>query len=107
MDVSLESPNPLVNILGGLYVTQEETIPTLQCHNRIFKKATALDAQGKPVFRVEGAAWGTSWSWRRKVFDASDNLHLFDFRHESLDIKNRWIVEDATGRMTCAQKPVD
>ncbi|KAI0434848.1 hypothetical protein F5Y09DRAFT_337244 [Xylaria sp. FL1042] len=101
MDISLESPSPPVNILGD-HISQGETTLTLHCHDSTFKKATAVDAEGNPVFRVEGTSWGTSWSWRRKVFDAIDNRHLFDFRHESLDLKNRWVVEDTTGRKLCS-----
>ncbi|KAI0907730.1 hypothetical protein F4823DRAFT_601847 [Ustulina deusta] len=86
----------------GDYLSQQETTLTLHCHDSTFQKVTALDTEQKPVFRVEGSTWGTSWSWRRKVFDATDNRHFFDFRHESFDFKNRWIVEDATGRKLCS-----
>ncbi|KAK5633151.1 hypothetical protein RRF57_008865 [Xylaria bambusicola] len=61
-------------------------------------QATVVNAEGNPIFRVEGTAFGKSWSWRRKVFDAVNNQHLFDFRHQSLDLKNRWVLEDSTGR---------
>ncbi|RWA12045.1 hypothetical protein EKO27_g3073 [Xylaria grammica] len=101
MDVKLQSPVPPVNMLGD-HVSQQETTLRLHCHDSSFKNATVVDAEGKPVFRVEGATFGTSWSWRRKVFDATTNQHLFDFRHESLDIKNRWVVEDTTGRKLCS-----
>ncbi|KAI3335554.1 hypothetical protein F4824DRAFT_510754 [Ustulina deusta] len=101
MDIKLQSPSPPVNMLGD-YLSQQETTLTLHCHDSTFQKVTALDTEQKPVFRVEGSTWGTSWSWRRKVFDAADNRHLFDFRHESFDFKNRWIVEDATGRKLCS-----
>ncbi|KAI1351285.1 hypothetical protein F5Y01DRAFT_283311 [Xylaria sp. FL0043] len=101
MDVSLQSPSPQVDMLGS-HVSQEETTLTLHCHDSTFKKATVVDAEGNPVFRIEGTTFGTSWSWRRKVFDAIDNRHLFDFRHESLDFKNRWVVEDTTGRKLCS-----
>ncbi|KAI0435720.1 hypothetical protein F4803DRAFT_557712 [Xylaria telfairii] len=97
MVIELQSPSPPVTMLGN-HVSKGETTLTLHCHDSTFKKATALDAEGNPIFRVEGTKWGTSWSWRRKVFDAIDNRHLFDFRHESLDFKNRWVVEDTTGR---------
>ncbi|KAI1278894.1 hypothetical protein F5Y07DRAFT_359819 [Xylaria sp. FL0933] len=101
MDISLQSPSPPVDMLGS-HVSQEETTLTLHCHDSTFKKATVVDAAGNPVFRIEGTTFGTSWSWRRKVFDAIDNRHLFDFRHESLDFKNRWVVEDITGHKLCS-----
>ncbi|KAI1172194.1 hypothetical protein F4777DRAFT_562907 [Nemania sp. FL0916] len=101
MDIKLQSPNPAVNMLGD-YVSQKETTLMLHCHDSTFKKATAVDREKHHVFRVEGTTWGTSWSWRRKVFDAAKNQHLFDFRHESLDLKNRWLVEDTTGRKLCS-----
>ncbi|KAI1127245.1 hypothetical protein F5Y10DRAFT_266318 [Nemania abortiva] len=101
MDIKLQSPSPPVNMLDN-YRSQQEITLTLHCHDGTFKKATALDAEQNPVFRIEGSRWGTSWSWRRKVFDATDSRHLFDFRHESFDFKNRWIVEDTTGRKICS-----
>ncbi|KAI1743975.1 hypothetical protein F4680DRAFT_326040 [Xylaria scruposa] len=101
MDIKLQSPSPPVNMLSD-HLSQQETTLTLHCHDSTFKKATAVDAEGNPVFRVEGTTWGTSWSWRRKVFDATNNRHLFDFRHESFDFKNRWVVEDTTGRKLCS-----
>ncbi|KAI0805518.1 hypothetical protein GGR55DRAFT_280457 [Xylaria sp. FL0064] len=101
MDIILQSPSPPVNMLGS-HVSQEETTLTLHCHDSTFKKATVVDAAGNPVFRIGGTTWGTSWSWRRKVFNAIDNRHIFDFRHESLDFKNRWVVEDTTGRKLCS-----
>ncbi|KAI0552066.1 hypothetical protein F4679DRAFT_537550 [Xylaria curta] len=101
MDIKLQSLSPPVNMLDG-YLSQQETTLTLHCHDSSFKKATAVDAERNPVFRVEGTTWGTSWSWRRKVLDATNNRHLFDFRHESLDFKNRWVVEDTTGRKLCS-----
>ncbi|KAI1757546.1 hypothetical protein F4782DRAFT_525356 [Xylaria castorea] len=33
----------------------------------------------------------------RKVFDTTSNWHLFYSRHESLDSKTRWVIEDAKG----------
>ncbi|GAP84639.1 putative duf567-domain-containing protein [Rosellinia necatrix] len=101
MDMQLQSPSPPVNMLGG-HVSQQETILTLRCHDSTFKKVTVVDAEENPVFRVEGSTFGTSWSWRRKVYDAANNQHLFDFRHESFDFKNRWLAEDAAGRKVCS-----
>ncbi|KAI0116517.1 hypothetical protein GGR51DRAFT_555538 [Nemania sp. FL0031] len=101
MDIKLQSPSPQVNMLSD-YLSQQDTTLTLHCHDGTFRKATAVDATGNPIFHVEGARWGTSWSWRRKVFDAVHDQHLFDFRHESFDFKNRWMVEDPTGRQLCS-----
>jgi hypothetical protein len=86
----------------GDHVSQQETAFMLYCHDSTFKKVTVLDAAEKPIFRAEGTKWGTSWSWRRKVFDTTNDRHLFDFRHESFDFKNRWVVEDAGGRKLCS-----
>ncbi|KAI0390907.1 hypothetical protein F5Y17DRAFT_37068 [Xylariaceae sp. FL0594] len=97
MDVQLESPNPPVNVLEG-YVTQQETRLIVTCHDRVFEKVTVTDGDKKPLFRIEGTKWGTSWSWRRKAFDANGNNHLFDFRHESVSLKNNWVIEDPSGR---------
>ncbi|KAI0506243.1 hypothetical protein F5B22DRAFT_473586 [Xylaria bambusicola] len=97
MDISLQSPTPPVEILSG-YVSEDEKTLALHCHDDTFKAATVFNAEGNPVFRVEGTSFGKSWSWRRKVFDAAYDRHLFDFRHENFDFKNRWVLEDNTGR---------
>ncbi|KAI0160016.1 hypothetical protein GGR52DRAFT_174944 [Hypoxylon sp. FL1284] len=101
METSLQTPNPAVNMLSG-YVSQQPTTMTVVCHDSIFKNVTATDGAGKPLFRVEGSNFGASWSWRRKVWDSVGDRRLFDFRHESLDLKNRWVVESPDGRKLCS-----
>ncbi|KAI1859040.1 hypothetical protein JX265_010517 [Neoarthrinium moseri] len=74
MEIDLQSPSP----------------PT-------FKNVTVLGKDGHPIFKVEGTAWGTSWSWRRKLIDSAGH-HVCDFRHNSFDIKNGWTVEGPSGQ---------
>ncbi|KAI0850326.1 tubby C-terminal-like domain-containing protein [Daldinia vernicosa] len=100
METPLQTPSPPVNILNG-YVSPQQVTLNVYCHDRIFKKVTVTDSTSQPVFRVEGTSFGTSWSWRRKVFDSS-NTHLFDFRHKSVDIKNGWIIENPNGDKLCS-----
>lgn len=106
MDIQLQSPSPAITILDTS-ITQEEATLMLHCHDRTFKRATITDSSTlppKPIFLIEGATAGTSWSWRRKVFSTDNNddeekRPLFDFRHENFDLKNRWVIEEAgTGR---------
>lgn len=84
------------------YTSTRETSFTVECHDRAFNLVTtALDTPpNEPLFRAESKL-GTSWSWRRKVYDQSAagdgaaQKHIFDFRHHSMDAKNRWLVEAA------------
>ncbi|KAI2633924.1 hypothetical protein GGS21DRAFT_119744 [Xylaria nigripes] len=96
MDIKLRSPGPAVNMLDT-HTTEHETTLALRCHDAAFKSCTIEDEEHNALFRIVGASFGKSWSWRRKVYDAKTNAHLFDFRHENLDIKNRWVVEDPAG----------
>lgn len=100
----LTTPQPPVIMLDG-YTSKRETSFTVECHDRVFNLVTtALDTPpNEPLFRAESKL-GTSWSWRRKVYDqqpaAGDaqqqqQQHIFDFRHHSMDAKNRWLVEAA------------
>jgi len=104
---TLQTPKPPVCMLTG-HTTQQETSLTVHCYDKTFKQVTAsLDtgaASDEPLFDVQGAVWGTSWSLRRKVHSRSSpgnagsestHSHLFDFRHHSLDLKNGWVVEAA------------
>ncbi|ETS75976.1 hypothetical protein PFICI_12920 [Pestalotiopsis fici W106-1] len=100
MDISLDSPSPPVNMLRG-HVTAESTTFTIHCHDRIFKQVTAVDDSGRTVFRCEGQSYGSSWSWRRKVYDGTGQ-HLFDLRHNSIDIKNGWVVETPLKEKVCS-----
>lgn len=84
-------------MLSGHEVPKEMSF-TIHCHDSNFKKVTAIsdedDNEGELLFSVKGTIFGTSWSWRRKVFSGSSNEnHIFDFRHNSLDIKNGWVIE--------------
>lgn len=97
MDHQVQTPNPPVTMLSG-YVTQQDTELTVYCHDAIFKRATAVDGAGKDLFRVEGTSWGKSWSWRRRVWDQAGDRPLFDLRHESISIKNGWVVETPDDR---------
>lgn len=84
--------NPPVVMLGD-HVTQKGTELTIHCHDRFFNKVTAVDGTGQEVFRVEGMTWGTSWSLRRRAWAEPGHKHAFDLRHESISIKNGWLVE--------------
>ncbi|RYP42978.1 hypothetical protein DL770_011899 [Monosporascus sp. CRB-9-2] len=101
MEIPLQTPNPQVNMLAS-YISEQEMTFIVYCHDSTFKHVTAEDSKGQPLFRVEGTTFGTSWSWRRKVYDSSNDHLLFDFRHHSLDIKNGWVVESPTGRKLCS-----
>ncbi|KAI3399859.1 hypothetical protein diail_5370 [Diaporthe ilicicola] len=106
----LTTPSPPVIMLPG-HTTERETSITVECHHHAFNLVTAtLDGDpSEPLFRVE-AKLGTSWSWRRKVFADSpggsppeQRRHLFDFRHASVDPKNRWLVEAAGDKRQLAE----
>lgn len=110
----LTTPKPPVNMLEG-YTSTRETSFTVECHDRVFNLVTtALDAPpNEPLFRAESKL-GTSWSWRRKVYDQSSSAdgdegdaatqkHIFDFRHASADPKNRWLVEAADDKRQLAE----
>ncbi|KAK7705255.1 hypothetical protein SLS64_008091 [Diaporthe eres] len=103
----LTTPQPPVIMLEG-YTNTRETSFTVECHDRVFNLVTtALDTPpNEPVFRAESKL-GTSWSWRRKVFDQSagpaQQQHIFDFRHHSIDAKNRWLVEAADDKRQLAE----
>ncbi|KAI1474294.1 hypothetical protein K445DRAFT_315547 [Daldinia sp. EC12] len=100
MEAPLQTPSPPVNIFND-YVSSQETTLNVYCHDRIFERVTVTDSAGQALFRVEGTKFGTSWSWRRKIFDSS-NTHLFDFRHKSIDIKNSWVIENPNGDKICS-----
>ncbi|KAH8781207.1 hypothetical protein F5883DRAFT_539616 [Diaporthe sp. PMI_573] len=100
-DHPVQAAKPQVVMLNG-YQTQHETTMTLYCHDQAMKKVTVIGEKDKKLFHVEGAAFGTSWSWRRKVFDSVTEKHLFDFRHESISLKNPWLIEDKDGRKLCS-----
>lgn len=107
----LTTPKPPVIMLDG-HTRTTETSFTVECHDRAFNLVTAaLDTPpNEPLFRAESKL-GTSWSWRRKVFSAGPGgdaaaaaqEHLFDFRHHSVDPKNRWLVEAADDKRQLAE----
>ncbi|KAL1846339.1 hypothetical protein Daus18300_014280 [Diaporthe australafricana] len=104
----LSTPSPPVIMLPG-HTTERETSITVECHHHAFNLVTAtLDGDpSEPLFRVE-AKLGTSWSWRRRVYAESpeeqqQRRHLFDFRHASVDPKNRWLVEAADDKRQLAE----
>ncbi|KAI0010571.1 hypothetical protein F4779DRAFT_304193 [Xylariaceae sp. FL0662B] len=101
MDIPLQAPNPPLTMLPG-HTSQHETTLNVRCHDHAFKKVTVSDDAGKALFHVEGTTFGTSWSWRRKVLDSTNDRHLFDFRHESIDIKNGWVVDGPDSRRLCS-----
>ncbi|KKY39625.1 hypothetical protein UCDDA912_g00329 [Diaporthe ampelina] len=90
------------------FTSTTETSFTVECHDRVFNLVTtALDTPPNgPLFRAESKL-GTSWSWRRKVFSAGGEgaaqKHIFDFRHHSVDPKNRWLVEAAGDKRQLAE----
>ncbi|KAH8785209.1 membrane bound O-acyl transferase family-domain-containing protein [Diaporthe sp. PMI_573] len=97
------------------YTSTRETSFTVECHDRVFNLVTtALDTPpNEPLFRAESKL-GTSWSWRRKVYDQSSSAdegeggaaaqkHIFDFRHASIDPKNRWLVESVDDKRQLAE----
>ncbi|ROW00340.1 hypothetical protein VMCG_07333 [Cytospora schulzeri] len=93
----LQSANPPVVMLNGYQVQHEMTL-TLHCRDKGMKKATASGEKEKKLFHVEG----TSWSWRRKVFDSTTQKHLFNFRHKSISLKNPWVIEGHSGQKLCS-----
>lgn len=102
----LTTPKPPVIMLEG-YTSTRETSFTVECHDRVFNLVTtALDTPpSEPLFRAESKL-GTSWSWRRKVYDqpaGAEQRHIFDFRHHSVDPKNRWLVEAADDKRQLAE----
>ncbi|RYO87542.1 hypothetical protein DL764_008854 [Monosporascus ibericus] len=103
MEIPLQTPKPQVNILTD-YISEEETTFSVYCHDSTFKHVTAMDSNGQPLFHVMGTTLGTSWSWRRKVYDSSNDQRIFDFRHNSFDIKFGWVAENPTGRKLCSLK---
>lgn len=98
--MQLSTPSPRIIMLGG-HESKKEMTFTIHCHDPTFKEVIASsgdsDAEGETLFYVEGSTFGTSWSWRRHVFSgekgSSNDNHIFDFRHNSLDIKNGWVIE--------------
>ncbi|RYP08987.1 hypothetical protein DL764_001555 [Monosporascus ibericus] len=84
------------------YISEQEITFVVYCHDSTFKHVTVTDSKGQPMFHVNGTTTGTSWSWRRKVYDSSSDHVLFDFRHHNIDIKNGWVVESPTGRKLCS-----
>ncbi|KAI1456555.1 hypothetical protein F4805DRAFT_458557 [Annulohypoxylon moriforme] len=92
MDAPLRAPTTPATMVNG-YQTEKETELKVDCHDHAFKHITISDAATtQTIFHVKGRTWGTSWSWRRTLFDENENP-IFDFRHENLDIKNKWVVE--------------
>ncbi|ETS78832.1 hypothetical protein PFICI_08685 [Pestalotiopsis fici W106-1] len=100
MNISLQTPTPAVSMTDR-YVSTSETTFTVHCHDSTFRKVTVFDSSEQVLFRVEGSAIGTSWSWRRKVLDSSGRA-LFDFRHHKFDNKNGWVVESPDGQKLCS-----
>lgn len=102
------TPKPPVIMLEG-FTSTSETSFIVECHDRTFNLVTtALDTPpNESLFRVE-AKLGTSWSWRRKVYDqragesGATQKHIFDFRHHSIDPKNRWLIEAADDKRQLA-----
>lgn len=111
MDIPLESPIPSLTMLPN-QTSDQETKFTIICHDEIFERVTTADEHGKPLFRVSGGPWGSSWSWRRKVWDVraaalennnnNNNKCLFDLRHYKISLKNGWIVETPEGQEICS-----
>lgn len=100
--IPLQPASPPISMLrGDTYMTKRETMLTILCHDRLQSKMD-IYVEDKSLFCVEGAPWGTSWSWRRKVFDASTGADVFDFRHESLSLKNGWTIEESKKEKLCA-----
>ncbi|KAF3014715.1 hypothetical protein E8E14_007345 [Neopestalotiopsis sp. 37M] len=83
------------------HVTADATTFTVHCHDRIFKQVTVVDNDGRALFRCEGQSYGSSWSWRRKVYDGTGQ-YLFDLRHNNIDIKNGWVVETPMKQKVCS-----
>lgn len=92
---------PITMLRGNAYVTEGETVLTILSHDRLQSKVS-IYVDDKSLFHVEGARWGTSWSWRRKVFEDTNGAHVFDFRHESVSLKNGWIIENDEKEKLCS-----
>ncbi|GAB1728351.1 hypothetical protein NU195Hw_g1656t1 [Hortaea werneckii] len=92
MAAQLKTPSKCISSIPG-YMTQDETTLEMHCRDRLFRDVSVFDVTNrKEVFRVTGNGL-LSWSLRRSLED-STGKHLLDFRHFSLDVKNRWIVEE-------------
>ncbi|KAF2997735.1 hypothetical protein E8E14_003128 [Neopestalotiopsis sp. 37M] len=100
MNITLQTPTPAV-LMTDKFVSTSEVTFTVHCHDSTFKKVTVFDSSEQELFRVEGSAFGTSWSWRRKVLDATGR-NLYDFRHHKFDNKNGWVVESPDGQKLCS-----
>lgn len=92
---------PLTMLQGDAYVTDKETVLTVLCHDRL-QSRVSIYMEGKSLFHVEGARWGTSWSWRRRVFEDATGAHLFDFRHESVSLRNGWLIQNGEQEKLCS-----
>lgn len=101
--IPLQPASPCLTMMrtGKFVVTEKETVLTVLCHDRL-QSRVSIAADNKSLFRIEGARWGTSWSWRRKVFDDVTGAHMFDFRHESISLKNGWIIHNAENEKLCS-----
>lgn len=100
--IPLQPPKPSLTMMrNGNYMTEKATVLTVLCHDRL-QNRVSISMENKSLFHAEGARWGTSWSWRRKVFDDMTGAHMFDFRHESVSLKNGWIVHNAENEKLCS-----
>lgn len=99
----LQPARPCLTMMrtGKFVVTEKETVLTVLCHDRL-QSRVSIAVENQRLFRVEGARWGTSWSWRRKVFDDVTGAHMFDFRHDSVSLKNGWIIHNAENQKLCS-----
>jgi len=90
-DTVLQPPRRPVAIYKE-YLNTQETSLAVYCHDRVFKRVTAVDSTGAIAFTTESKGIG-SFSWRRSIKSAS-GTHLFDLRHPGVSpLPTRWTVE--------------
>src|SRR4051812_40118643 len=96
MDTILQTPSCPVGITSG-FVEKGETTIIMECHDAIFQHVTVVNEEGETLFIGEGKGLFQSWSWRRKIKDASGN-HLFDVR-KVMDgmIRYKWVIDSPSG----------
>lgn len=88
----LDPPPFPLTITPGFIADSNKTLE-VHCRDRLFQDVAVFNATDRQeLFRGTGKGI-KSWSFRRSLIGPNDK-HLLDLRHYSLDVKNRWIVED-------------
>lgn len=99
-NTALPLQRPTVQIsFGSGHVTKEETLLTIQCHDRFFRDAEVFNEDGDKLFTLTGKELFTSWTLRRTLADASGEA-ILDVRHTKTSVKD-WVVEDSQSKELC------